>query len=107
MSTEPSQNAAPVPPDGYSVFVRDLRIVEGVDDDGPCALYLLGHVASEPFRLACISWARDHGHQRPGPPRFTWWRKVSCRDGMQFRKAQRGARGAFPVTVCDLRPWTA
>lgn len=82
--------------------------MEGLDGYGPVALYLRVHPGTVKVDLAAQAYCRDRGWSPPGPAYMTWWRKVPNRHdgGSVFKRAMRGRPGAFPVTVCDLRPWT-
>lgn len=92
-----------------TLTVTDVHEIHGLDDEGPVALYVKGHVST------ALVWAiaADYVHARgwddkPGPAYQTWWRKIpNVHDGGSIiKRAVRGSRGSFPVTVCDLRPWT-
>lgn len=99
--------AAPVHPLSSAVVtVCDLHEVDGLDGDGPVALYVKGHPGTTQVNLAAADYCRDRGWDAPGQAYMTWWRKVPNRHegGSIFKRAMRGP-GAFPVTVCDLRPW--
>ena len=87
---------------------NDLLEVEGLDDDGPCALYVKGHPGTAQVNAAARDYCKHRDWDAPGEAYMTWWRKVPNRrqGGSVFKRAMRGRPGAFPVTVCDLRPWT-
>lgn len=90
------------------VSVNDLCDVDGLDGDGPVALYFKGHAGTVDVHRAACEYCEARGWDEPGPAYATWWRKVPNRreGGSVFKRAMRGRPGAFPVTVCDLRPWT-
>jgi hypothetical protein len=98
----------------------DVETVYGGMDEGLCAVYCRGHVATGVFIRAAEHYlgrapeAVDASEDAKGR-HFTgadvkreWWRTVPDRGGMfdsRFLKAKPRARGAFPVTVIDLEDW--
>ena len=90
------------------VTINDLREVEGLDGDGVVALYVKGHPGTVDVDRAAREYCEARGWDQPGESYPTWWRKIPNRHegGSIFKRAMRGRPGAFPVTVCDLRPWS-
>lgn len=109
MSTEKTQTgSAATPLLCRDPTVNDVHEVDGLDGDGLVALYVKGHPGTTAVRLAVEEYCERFDLDDAGPPYMTWWRKIPNRKdgGSVFKRAKRGSRGAFPVTVCDLRPWT-
>lgn len=89
-----------------------LRECYSTDDDGIVALYFRGKMNMAHFSEAVKWYCENHGIEPDdgfGKPRIAYWRKIPNRrdGGSIFKSAVRGSRGAFVVTVCDLRPWVA
>lgn len=107
--------------DTYRQTVEDwpLEVAYGQDDEGPCAFYVRGHDIPLDVMAALVAaeveGRTDLGgagtYPAPKPPAREWWRKVPVRGGYvvdaRFVAVPPGSshRGAFPVTVVDVREW--
>lgn len=95
----------------------ELHVVMGHDDEGPCAVYCKGHVGAEEFYPLALEWLDNESPGFVDQEAFPlsgmyikneYWRTVRMRDDYaasnRFIRSVKG-RGAYAVTVLDLRDW--